>query len=128
MTFNPKSDITDNEILYRVVRPFNLFWKKKFNKLSTAAFKDRNGLSVDRDGERSENAVIDDFNRRRFEGALISAIAGDCKAINTYLVPKPNNWKYHAEILDSRSKIILSNEKCEKLVGLFKVVCTDISK
>ncbi|MCR5322424.1 MAG: hypothetical protein K6E85_04015 [Lachnospiraceae bacterium] len=49
------------ERLYRAVYPPNImpmFWKEN-GQLSSAAFKDKNGLSVERDGGRDEKTVID---------------------------------------------------------------------
>ena len=49
------------ERLYRAVYPTNImpmFWKEN-GELSSAVFKDKNGLSVERDGGRDERAVVD---------------------------------------------------------------------
>ena len=128
MPFNPNSIVKDNEDIYRVVHPWNKFWKKKHTKLSTAAFKDPNGLSVDRSYNRDADLVKIDFQNRDFKGSLISGNAKDCRTAGTYIktAPSPTN-QYHSLLLDSPKVLEISAEKREKLVKIFSVVFEDVS-
>lgn len=121
--FNPHSEILDKESLFRAVRPWKLFWKRR-GVLSPAAFKDPNGLSLDRCGDRVELKVIDDFRNRKFEGILISLSAIEFRAINVFLKPEPKYWTYHVLALDSPDVILISDEKCDKLRFLAKTITT----
>lgn len=120
-SFNPNSAVADTETLYRAVRAWPKYWKEN-GGLSPAAFKDSRGLSVDRDGDRNEEKVIHDFRKRKFDGTLISVGAKECKGLNVYLKPEPSNWSYHVLALNSLSKKVLSDEKCDKLRQIAKSV------
>jgi len=119
--FDPYSSVENFETLYRAVRPWKRFWKKN-GKISPAAFKDESGLSIDRDGDRKEQKVIDDFRKRKFEGTLVSVGADKCKEIDIYLKPMPQYWPYHVLALNSSTELVLSDEKCDKLRFLIKTV------
>lgn len=120
-SFNSNSPVADTETLYRAVRAWPKYWKEN-GGLSPAAFKDSRGLSVDRNGDRNEDKVIQDFRKRKFEGTLISVGAKECKDLSVYLMPKPSNWIYHVLVLDSPTGIELSDEKCDNLRHIAKNV------
>ena len=89
---------TKEERLYRAVRPDSLFWKEN-GKLSSAAFKDKNGLSVERGDFRTDNDVILHMKNLGFRGKTVSVQVYDCycvQAIVKYL-PVDGN-EYHSEI------------------------------
>jgi hypothetical protein len=50
-------EIADAEVLFRAVPKKPHMWKKAEERPSSAVFKDSKGISVDRDGGRSENEV-----------------------------------------------------------------------
>ena len=86
------------ERLFRAVYPPNimpLFWKEN-GQLSSAAFKDKKGLSVERDGGRDEKTVIDTM-RLFFYGNII------------YLIV------FHSEIHGSTDRRLLSQSQCKYL-------------
>lgn len=99
-----------DELLYRAVYPpeiASMFWRKN-GKVSSAAFADPKGLSVDRGYFRDEKDVIDSMTRR-FTGSIITIFAGDCasiQAIIRYLPSKSNI--FHSEIHGSEHKPLLS--------------------
>lgn len=112
-----------NERFLRAVRPpkkRELYWKG--NRLSSAVFKDRQGLSVDRTGDRDIKTSVD-FMRNRLEGFIFSISIDDCKSVNAHPVYCPSKSDiYHSEIHGSSSEIELSefqalyfaeNAKCE---------------
>lgn len=122
-SFDPNAEIKNHENLYRAVRPNKRFWKRN-GKLSPAAFKDERGLSLDRDGDRIENKVIEDFRIRKFVGTLISLSAKQFREINVFLKPDPKYWPYHVLAQDSPDEIVISDEKCDKLRQVANFVIT----
>jgi len=77
-----------SERLYRAVYPPNImpmFWKEN-GELSSAVFKDKNGLSVERDGGRDENVVIENMSSY-FYGYIISVYYRDCDNNFALLLP-----------------------------------------
>lgn len=112
----------ENECLYRGLPQV---WLKDDNSVSSAAFKDSGGVSVDRDGGRTEKDCID-----RMIGAL-PKIAGICRltcgdVINCDALPiycPFDGNEYHSEIHDSIEQIqIKKNSKAKKLASKCQVV------
>lgn len=124
MTFIPKSEIDNEELLYRAIPNKPNFWKDEENRPSSALFKDDKGVSVDRDGEREEPLVIVDVlkNRKGYGlGKIQAGIAQNqvgvyCKA-DPFPAENPEN-QYHALIMESKDKISISNGKAKKLSKL----------
>ncbi|MBR5970998.1 MAG: hypothetical protein IK016_11760 [Lachnospiraceae bacterium] len=100
----------DREKLFRAVYPPShpgMFWKRD-GSLSSAAFADPKGLSVNRGGDRTDAESVE-IMRQTFQGCIVSLRAGDCKeadAIVKYLPTKAN--AYHSEIHQSEQVILLS--------------------
>lgn len=98
------------EKLFRAVYPPThpgLFWKRD-GGLSTSAFADPKGLSVDREGDRTTSEAVSEI-RKRLHGCIVSVTAGDCwetDAIVRYL-PSKNN-PYHSEIHGSETEALLT--------------------
>jgi len=119
-------NIMDDEVLYRAV--LKTIPNGFINGRPTAAlFMDPKGVSVDRDGARSENVIIDSFKYRfRKNSIFIAAVkisAGECRLIRTY--PKAignTNNKYHAEIHDSIDIVEISLTKAVLLASRCMVV------
>lgn len=98
------------ELLYRVVRKSD---PDGFidNKPTAALFLDPVGTSVDRDGGRTEEQIIDTF-KRRFNGknrkdykAAVKISAELCRKSGAEPIPNPGNNKYHA-LLQETDKIV----------------------
>lgn len=109
----------------RLYRGLHSLWIKEDDCVSSAAFKDSCGVSVDRDGGREEQNCID-----RMVGAL-PQIAGigrltcgeveECGAFPKYLPVEGN--EFHSEIHDSADKVqIKSGSKSRKLATKCRVV------
>jgi hypothetical protein len=100
----------DTEKLYRAIYPpevMNMFWKRD-GSLSSAAFADPRGLSVDRGDFRSDEEKVKDMSRR-FTGNIVSLYAKNCfdtGAVIRYLPSEAN--RYHSEIHGSEENILLS--------------------
>ena len=121
MSFIPESDIQDSEILYRAIHPS--FWNHEEDRPTSALFKDRKGVSVDRDGERTETEAVDFLLNSRENFGAGKLNAGQTRNVGTYLQPDkiPEN-NFHALILESESKIQLSNSKAKKLSRMIDII------
>ena len=101
------------ESLYRAIYPpeiVSMFWRKD-GTISSAAFADAKGLSVDRGYFRSDSEVIASM-RKRFTGIIISLYVIDClavKAIVRYLPSKQN--PYHSEIHGNNKEPLLTKSQ-----------------
>lgn len=109
----------NTEKLYRAVYPpevADIFWKKD-GSVSSAAFADPKGFSVER-GDHREDVIVLDSMRRRFSGHIISLYVKNCVdtgAVVKYLPSKKD--KYHSEIHGSESVRLLSKSQRRYLAG-----------
>ena len=111
------------ERLYRAVYPpeiMPMFWKEN-GEISSAVFKDKRGLSVERAGDRSEDNVLYDM-RLFFYGTIISILVRDCcecKAVLKYLPTRRSI--YHSEIHGEENRVLLSQSQCKHLAKSAKI-------
>ena len=102
-----------DEKLYRAVWPpeiYELFWRRD-GSVSSAAFADPKGLSVDRGDYRSDADVISDMNKR-FTGRIIRSYVKNCMdtgCLVRYLPSKKN--PFHCEIHGSEKTVLLSKQQ-----------------
>ncbi len=91
------SSFSENEKLYRAVRPLEHFWTKDGTRLSSAAFRTRKGesyLSVDRQDGRANDECIKAM-RKKLEGAIVSVTYEQCTSSQIKIEPHPsthNPW------------------------------------
>lgn len=111
------------EKLYRAVYPpeiMPMFWKEN-GELSSAVFKDKRGLSVERSGDRDENAVIVEMCKL-FYGFIISLKVKDCEACRAVLKYLPTKRSiYHSEIHGSEERALLSQSQCKYLAKMAQI-------
>ena len=106
--------VADEEILYRAICP--RFWISRLEKFSTAVYKQSTGVSVDRQGNREEQNIIDDYSTRFSNYGLLNISALDCRISETEPISKPSKRnKYHAEIVNDDGNINIPPNKCDKL-------------
>lgn len=123
MAFIPNSEIQDNEYLYRAIPTIPNFWKKDLNKPSSALFKDKKGVSVDRDGERDESEILLALERKKPGYGICKLNAGQTKNIGTYVQPDPLPYNdYHALIKGSIDEISIPGSKAKKLCEILEVI------
>ncbi|HED08964.1 MAG TPA: hypothetical protein ENI57_12670 [Ignavibacteria bacterium] len=115
MTFNPDTPIDNSEFLFRAIRPFQDHWNFEKGKLSSGFYKSSLPISVERDGARSNEEIIDSFKSFFTKYFGVSKIqAEDCRKCETDICPdkKPDNI-YHAIIEEpGRSGVSSSKAKC----------------
>ena len=103
----------NTEKLYRAVYPpevADIFWKRD-GSISSAAFADPSGLSVDRGNYRSDEEVVTEM-RKKFAGHIISLYVKNCTDIKAVVQYKPSRSnKYHSEIHGSESSALLSKSQ-----------------
>lgn len=102
-----------SEKLYRAVYPpevAEMFWKRD-GSVSSAAFADPNGLSVDRQGKRTDIEAIS-YMKKRFIGSIISVYVKNCESIGAVVrfLPSKKN-PYHSEIHGSNDNVLLSKSQ-----------------
>jgi len=121
MTFIPDSEIKDNEQLFRAIHP--IFWNEDENKPSSAMFKDKKGVSVDRDGKREQDSILSFLliNRDNYGAGELNA--GLTREVGVYLkADRTDDNPYHALIFDSKEKIRISNSKAKALSNLIRII------
>ncbi|MBR5357919.1 MAG: hypothetical protein IK128_01750 [Clostridiales bacterium] len=98
------------EQLYRAVYPpeqASMFWRRD-GSVSSAAFADPKGLSVERGYYRDISIVIAEM-QKRFTGAIVSVSVGDCLNTDAVVRYLPSNKNpFHSEIHGSRTVPLLS--------------------
>ncbi|MBQ7635815.1 MAG: hypothetical protein IJS80_00770 [Lachnospiraceae bacterium] len=118
-----KEQFEINEMLYRAVYPpeiMPMFWKEN-GELSSAVFKDKKGLSVERAGDRDEKTTLTQM-RMFFYGTIVGVLAGDCKTCGAELRYLPTKRsKYHSEIHGSENRVMLSQAQCKYLASVARV-------
>lgn len=102
----------EHEVLLRAVYPPNCrpkFWRN--GKLSSAALKDRNGLSVDRTYDRAiDDAVA--VMAQKFTGLIVSITVQDCNKVQACLRYRPSHSNpYHSEVHGSDTEVMLSDDQ-----------------
>ena len=87
----------DDEKLYRAVLPNGIYWKEN-GKLSSAAFLDRNGLSVDRGNYRPDDEAVRDL-QNHLQGSIVSVTVKDCRTVEAAVLYRPSKRNiYHSEV------------------------------
>ncbi len=106
----------NNEGLFRAVRPDDCYWKdEEKTQLSSAAFKDPKGLSVDRQADRMVEEAIE-RQKKNFKGTIVSVTVGLCneKQIVIEYCPTKDN-EFHCELIQSKDKKLLSRSQARYL-------------
>ena len=111
-----------DEKLYRAVFPpehSNMYWKSD-GRVSSAAFSDPKGLSVERGFYRKDSEVVLDMSKM-FIGRIISITVEDCMNNNVKVIYCPTNIScYHSE-LHGYNKIQLSRHQRHQLALVAKI-------
>ena len=102
-----------NEKLYRAVYPpeiADMFWRRD-GSVSSAAFADPKGLSVDRGASRPETDIVESM-QKRFVGRIISLFVKNCTDIGAVVKYCPSSSNpYHSEIHGSETTPLLSKQQ-----------------
>jgi hypothetical protein len=118
-----RTEFYPEEKLYRKIRPLEAFWDRERNRPTSGAFKDRNGLSVDRQGYRDEREVVRRLDEHLpQEGNIVSVEHQQCVDIEITVryLPIPEN-EYHSELHDSPQCVRLSSSKAKRLSEIVKI-------
>lgn len=113
-----------NELLYRVIKRSQPDSMDPKGRPTSALFKQDNGVSVDRDGCRDEELIIQTFKNRfekRFKG-LVKVGANICIDNNMAVIPETSSNIYHAEIFENEDKDPLGQLKALILADSSEVV------
>lgn len=108
-------EFSADEKLYRAVRPLDIFWKPD-GTVSSAAFHDKNGLSVDRGAKRRDIEVVEAMRRNGLQGGIISVTVQDCNNAGALVLYKPiDSNQYHSEIHRNKTEAGLTKGQMRKL-------------
>lgn len=114
---------SDYEKLYRTVFPesyIQMFWRKD-GTVSSAAFTDREGLSVERGDFREDKRVIEEM-QKFFNGCIISLTVEQCRKVDAIVKYKPTTRsKYHSEIHGSKEVPLLNKSQRKRLADVAKM-------
>lgn len=114
---------SDYEKLYRAVFPesyIQMFWRKD-GTVSSAAFTDREGLSVERGDFREDKRVIEEM-QKFFNGCIISLTVEQCRKVDAIVKYKPTTRsKYHSEIHGSKEVPLLNKGQRKRLADVAKM-------
>ena len=111
------NEVSNNEWLYRLVLNKPNYWKENENRVSSAAFKDSKGVSVDRDGERPESKIIEELNHRFIEkiGGIVKIQAGFCRNSGAIPLSKPEVDNVYHCIIIGKESVELTNSIARQL-------------
>ena len=111
------------EKLYRAVFPesyIQMFWRKD-GTISSAAFTDKEGLSVERGFFREDKSVLEEM-RKFFQGCIISLTVEQCRNVHAVVKYKPSKRsKYHSEIHGNEKVPLLSKSQRRQLAAKAKI-------
>ena len=103
----------NTEKLYGAVYPSevaDIFWKKD-GSISSAAFADPKGLSVERGNYRLDAEVLESM-RKKFNGHIISLYVKNCVDTGAVVIYSPSKTNpYHSEIHGNEKTILLSKSQ-----------------
>ena len=112
-----------DEKLYRAVYPpevRNMFWKEN-GQVSSAAFYDPEGCSVNRGNFRSDDEVVIDM-RKHFIGRIVALTVEQCEEIGARVKYKPTKNLFHSEIHGSDTVILLDKRQRKHLARCAQIV------
>lgn len=106
------------EPLYRAIKPAEDFWRIDGESVTSAAFWDKRGLSVDRLGNRSPQDAIDTLhNRPGYNNrGIVSVTVQNCLDVEALPkhIPLEDN-PHHSEIHGNEAQPTLSKEQRKRL-------------
>ena len=118
------NNFSQNEFLLKAVYHENIkpfYWKN--GHLSSAALKDKKGLSVDRTYSRDLLTSAIKKKKRNLKGYIFSFSVKSCLKVNTYLFYNPSKENiYHSEINLSKTRVDLTDHQAYILSREAKVV------
>ncbi len=110
-------EINDEEFLFRLVIANPSHWKSNENRPSSAIFKDSKGVSVDRDGGRSDDDCADFLEDKLGKGkAVVKINVGFCRSKSILVTSDPlEENPYHAVLQRSEVDIELTASQAKFL-------------
>jgi len=108
------------ERFYRAVLPGGEYWKED-RSLSSAAFKDKKGLSTDRQMGRAHKECIA-FISRRLRGSIVSVSYENCQEIEALVKYDPVTENiFHTVIIHSAESPCLTKAQARNLAKLARL-------
>jgi len=122
MSFEKDKQIDNSEYLYRSFHYDE--WNFEQNRPSTGVFTSSNSLSVDRDGERQEDDIIEGFRQRQnYEKCgLVKQTAEYYRKCETEPIPDPKEYNIFHALVNGKDMIGTRRSHAKKLVKDNKLV------
>lgn len=121
----------DREHVLRAVRFDERFWTED-GRLTSAAFKDERGTSVDRTGDRGIDESVRAMRERGLRGAIASVSVPECREHEVHLVWKPgrppHGNRFHSELHGSETVVPMSRRQLRKLARCAVVRTTTFTR
>ncbi|MDN5202854.1 hypothetical protein QQ008_15800 [Fulvivirgaceae bacterium BMA10] len=109
-----EDEVGDREFLFRGIVINS--WDFENDRPSSATFKDSKGVSVDRDGGRTEEDCINHLKKVKDFHAICKVLTMDVRELNALVLYKPISENiYHSEIHDSTERITLRGKKPNRI-------------
>lgn len=110
-TLTLSDEIEGSETLYRAIPSKPNFWDAEENCPTSAVYKDKRGLSVDRCGQRTDKDLIEVWAERRPNYGLLRLPAQECmnSGVQLLVTPEDDN-PYHAEIHGADKPLLKKRE------------------
>lgn len=107
-------EIANEEYLYRGI--VSLHWEKEKNRISSAAYKNPGGLSVDRDCGRDKDTCVQRLLSSSDFMFVTRLLTGDVRSEGLHPVYKPvQDNVYHSEIHQSGTEVELTKGQARRL-------------
>lgn len=112
-------ELLPDELILRAVRAIPNYWKD--DRITSAALKDPNGLSVDRTYDRSlEESVA--FMQQHLTGGVVSLTQDACNEVTAVVLYLPvEDNIFHCELHGSNEQKILSKRQAKELALRAKI-------
>ena len=121
MSSSPLPEIPDQENLYRGIHSTQ--WNEEESRPSSAAFKDRRGLSVDRCNLRDEEDVINFLLSKKPHRGIVKISVPYARELPSMVVYAPVDGNiYHSELHNDEDKLELARGKAKRLAKDSEVV------
>lgn len=113
-------EIANEEYLYRGI--VSLHWEKEKNRISSAAYKNPGGLSVDRDGGRDKDACVQRLLASSDFMFVTRLLTGNVRSEGLHPIYKPvSDNVYHSEIHQSNNDVELTRGQARQLNKLAEI-------
>lgn len=112
----------ERENLFRAVLPKHIFDKRK-GRISSAAFKDPKGVSVDRGAGRPDKIAAKALLAHGLHGSVCAVSVLDCQSANVFINPEPSRKNsFHAALYANSKRDGMEPEQSKYLAEVARLI------